>query len=135
MRQNCQFNYYVFLLPAYFSNARYPLLIIIATQAFHNGLISFLKEHSYTVLCTCVLDDFFMKKSYYNPMKVKVLSLLEACFLIWSGAPHFPWKFKSWAGKLLKIWVSNPSFGRSRYFCSFFFSFSNSSYKTAYVCF
>ena len=44
----------------------------------------------------------------------KVLSLLEACFiLIWSRAPHLPWKYKSWAGKLLKIWGSNPSSGRS----------------------
>ena len=47
MRQNCQFNYYVFLLPAYFSNARYPLLIIIATHAFHNGFKHILKEDFY----------------------------------------------------------------------------------------
>ena len=31
--------------------------------------------------------------------------------LIWSQAPHFPWKFKSLAGKLLKFWCSNPHSG------------------------
>ena len=56
----------------------------------------------------------------------KVRSLFEACFLIWSRAPHFPWKFKSRAGKLLKIWSSNPFCGRSEIILSFFFSFSNS---------
>ena len=62
-----------------------------------------------------------------NPLcqKIKVLSFLEAC-LIWSGLPHFPRKFKSWVGKLLKIWGSNPHSGRSNFFVCFFFIFSNS---------
>ena len=33
----------------------------------------------------------------------KVLSVLEACFDLISS-PSLRWKFKSWAGKLLKIW-------------------------------
>jgi hypothetical protein len=37
--------------------------------------------------------------------------------------------------KLLKIWGSSPRSERSKLFLSFFFSFSNSSYKTAYLCF
>ena len=52
---------------------------------------------------------------------------------IWSHHPHFPWKFKSWAGKLLKIWGSNPRSGKSKKFCPFFFSFSNSSCKIGYL--
>ena len=69
-----------------------------------------------------------------NPLcqKIKVLSFLEAC-LIWSGLPHFPRKFKSWVGKLLKIWGSNPHSGRSKNFCSFFFLFSNSPHKIVYL--
>ena len=47
--------------------------------------------------------------------------------------PHFPWKFKSWAGKILKIWGSNPRSGRSKCFCHFFFS--NSSHKNGYLWF
>ena len=39
--------------------------------------------------------------------------------MIWSRAPHFPWKFKSWAGKLLKIWGSNPRSGRWNFFLFF----------------
>ena len=53
----------------------------------------------------------------------KVRSLFEACFLIWSRAPHFPWKFKSWAGKLLKILGSNPCSRRSISFVLFSFHF------------
>ena len=48
----------------------------------------------------------------------KVLAFLEARFF-WSHPPHFQWKFKSWAGKWLKIRGSNPRCGRSKDFCSF----------------
>ena len=34
----------------------------------------------------------------------KVLSLLEPCFDFISSKPLLLWKFKSWAGKILKIW-------------------------------
>ena len=43
--------------------------------------------------------------------------------LFWSRLPHFPWKCKSWTGKLLKIWSSNPHFRRSKKLCSYFFFF------------
>jgi hypothetical protein len=44
---------------------------------------------------------------------------------------HFPWNFKSWVGKLLKIWVSNPRSGRSKRFCSFFSIFKFFTQKCA----
>ena len=54
---------------------------------------------------------------------------------MWSHLPHFPWKFKSWAGKWLKIRGSNPRSRRSKNVCHFFFLFSYSPWKTAYLCF
>ena len=49
---------------------------------------------------------------------IKVLSLLEACFDL-TSSPSLPWKFKSWAWKLLKICGSNPRSERSKKFLSF----------------
>ena len=49
------FSYYI---PAYFSNARYPLLIIIATQAFHNGFRNILKE-DFLSLCLFIFTRYF----------------------------------------------------------------------------
>ena len=49
----------------------------------------------------------------------KVLSLLKACFDLISS-PSLPWKFKSWTGKLLKIWDSIPRSGRSKKFFGLF---------------
>ena len=45
---------------------------------------------------------------------------------IWSHLHHLLWKFKSWAGKLLKFWGSNPRSGRSIFFVLFLFIFKSS---------
>ena len=64
----------------------------------------------------------------------KVLSLLEACFDLISGS-SLSMKIQIMGEKLLKILGSNPRSGRSKKFCSFFFSFSNSSHKSGYLLF
>jgi hypothetical protein len=61
----------------------------------------------------------------------KVIFLLEACFDLISGS-SLSMKIQIIGGKLLKIWCSNPRSGRSKNFCSFFFSFLNSSHKSGY---
>mgnify|MGYP006863861438 CR=1 FL=1 len=72
--------------------------------------------------------------SYFLPFKTKTFErvtlflksyLFYKLVLIWSGHPHLPWRFKSWAGKLLKIWDSNPPYGTSNFVLSFFCSFSH----------
>ena len=52
---------------------------------------------------------------------------------IWSHLPHFPWKFKSWVGKWLKIWGSNPCFRRSKFFCLFVSFHLQILHKTLYI--
>ena len=59
-----------------------------------------------------------------KPHNIKSRNFIFRAY-IWCHLPHFPWKFKSWAGKLLKMWGSNPRSGKSKHFCPFFFSFSN----------
>ena len=76
-------------------------------------------------------QDYFTIMLKNSTLVSKVLSLLEACFDLISGS-SLSIKFKSWAGKLPKIWGSNPRSGRSS---SFFFTFSNSSYKSGYLLF
>ena len=58
----------------------------------------------------------------YVSHESKVLFLLETCFDL-TRPPHFPSKFKSWAGKLLKIWGSNPAQEGQNCFVLFSFHF------------
>ena len=89
--------------------------------------------------CTHINSFNLMKLYLYASTNVlvvhctKFLSLLEACFDL-ILLPCYQWKIKSWAGKLLKIWGSNPYSGRSKkMFVPFLFIFK-SSIKTTYLC-
>ena len=65
--------------------------------------------------CLTVLNLLTVYNSIGNH---KVISLLEACFDLISSS-SLPWKFESWARKLLNIWGSNPSSKRSKKICPF----------------
>ena len=86
-------------------------------------------NQGYNILCN--LKNY--KKSSGTRYLIAKLANFNFLAYIWSHLPRFPWKFKSWAGKLLKFWGSNPSSGRSKSFCSYFFLFSNSSLKPGYL--
>ena len=53
--------------------------------------------------------------------------------LIWTLAPHFTWKIKSWAGNSLKIWGLYPHSGRSN--CPVLFSFHFQIVHKKYISF
>jgi hypothetical protein len=65
------------------------------------------------------------------PMPSKVLFSLDDCLQL---LHIITFKFNSRAQKLLKIWDWNPCSRKSKKCLSFFFSFSNSPYKNAYLC-
>ena len=85
-------------------------------------------NQGYNILCN--LKNY--KKSSGTRYLIAKLSNFNFLAYIWSHLPCFPWKFKSWAGKLLKIWGSNPGSGRSKFFVFFLFIFKFFTQKWIY---
>ena len=70
----------------------------------------------------------------YLKLTCKVLSLLEACFdLIWGSSPSM--KIQIMGGKITENLGFKSPLRKVKIFCSFFFSFSNSSHKSGYLLF
>ena len=67
-------------------------------------------------------------------VKVKVLSLFEACFDLISGS-SLCMKIQIMGGKITVNLGFKSPLQKVKKFCSFFFSFSNSSHKSGYLLF
>ena len=57
-----------------------------------------------------ILRDHLQREGSEN---ANLCYLFLKLLLIWSHLPHSQWNFKSWAGKLLKIWGWNPHKGQT----------------------
>ena len=57
----------------------------------------------------------------YNSIEI----IKKKLILIWSRHLLLTWKFKSWTGKLLKTWGSNPCIGKSNFCVLFSFQFQS----------